>query len=200
MINLHTKALVKLKFFEVIYIILKLLPIESVQHSVLENISSGIKEIFGEIFEVQTAKEGLEVPKDAYNSSRKQYKSEAFLELAQKLPKHSRVDRILAVTNVDLYAHPLNFIFGQAQKPGKVALISIYRLNPRFYGQTFDEQLYKDRIVKEAVHELGHTLGLAHCKDIKCVMVFSNSIIEVDRKKKYFCEKCWSEVIKWKSK
>ena len=44
--------------------------------------------------------------------------------------------------------------------------------------------------VKEAVHELGHTRGLGHCADPRCVMAFSNSLADTDRKGKEFCARC----------
>jgi archaemetzincin len=44
--------------------------------------------------------------------------------------------------------------------------------------------------VKEAVHELGHTLGMEHCPDRSCVMYFSNSLADTDRKGEAYCSRC----------
>jgi len=46
------------------------------------------------------------------------------------------------------------------------------------------------RAVKEAVHELGHTFGLDHCSDPRCVMHFSNMLADTDRKGREFCPSC----------
>ncbi len=98
--------------------------------------------------------------------------------------------RVLGVTRVDLYTPDLNFVFGQAQLNGKFAVISIARLEPVFWGERPNSDLFRERILKEAVHELGHNYGLGHCPDRKCVMHFSNSIADTDIKGEGFCDKC----------
>jgi archaemetzincin len=82
----------------------------------------------------------------------------------------------------------MNYIFGEARLPGRVAIISTYRLK----GATGSggAELLPVRIVKEAVHELGHTLGLTHCNNPSCVMYFSNSLRDTDRKREDYCERC----------
>jgi archaemetzincin len=97
---------------------------------------------------------------------------------------------ILGVTGVDLTAPGLNFVFGLADPRGRAALISLARLYPEFYGQPRDPGLFKARAVKEAVHELGHLLGLGHCPDPACVMSFSNSLADTDKKGPGFCQDC----------
>ena len=99
-------------------------------------------------------------------------------------------EMILGVTGVDLTAPGLNFVFGLADPGSRVAVISLARLYPEFYGQPRDPGLFKARAVKEAVHELGHLLGLDHCPDPACVMAFSNSLADTDRKEPGFCLRC----------
>ena len=127
------------------------------------------------------------VPEYAYNETRGQYHSTTILKaLAAHVPKDAL--RLLAIANVDLYVPDLNFVFGEAAVDGRVCVISLYRLRPEFHGEPTDEPLFTERAVKEAVHELGHTFGLRHCPDPHCVMHFSNSIRDTDRKSSEFCE------------
>jgi archaemetzincin len=111
------------------------------------------------------------------------------------LKMNTYLDRVLGVTDVDLYAPSLNFVFGEAECPGDVALVSLFRLDPKFYDQK-DDLLLSQRTLKEAVHELGHTFGLRHCGSLDCVMFFSNSIYDTDRKQERFCTSCWDKVNK----
>ena len=119
------------------------------------------------------------IPEKAYNYARKQYESGYFLDLARRYPG----DRVLGVTDVDLYAEPLNFVFGQAEINGKPAVISLHRLKG-------EKEKYESRAVKEAIHELGHTMGLRHCDDPLCVMRFSNCLAETDLKGETYCDNC----------
>ena len=120
---------------------------------------------------------------------RSQYPGESFLAaLAAARPPGDSV--ILGVTGVDLTAPGLNFVFGLADPESRAAVISLARLYPEFYGQPRDPRRFKARTVKEAIHELGHLLGLGHCPHPGCVMSFSNSLVDTDRKGPGFCEPC----------
>jgi len=127
----------------------------------------------------------LPIPVHAYVKQRGQYLSTEFLALLPHKP-----GLVLGVTEVDLFVPGLNFVFGEAFLGGKVGVISLRRLRPEFYGEQPNTQLFHLRALKEAVHELGHAIGLHHCPDPKCVMHFSNSIVDTDHKEPDFCEKC----------
>lgn len=117
----------------------------------------------------------------SYNQQRRQYNAEILLDRVRLAPGRC----IVGVTNRDLYVEGLNFVFGLADSPGKAALISLHRLHA-----DIDEATFRARMVKEAVHELGHTRGLRHCADTRCVMAFSNSLADTDHKGKEFCPRC----------
>jgi len=74
-----------------------------------------------------------------------------------------------------------------------VALISITRLREDFYRRPDNPALVELRILKEAIHELGHTFGLKHC-DNQCIMRFSNHLGETDDKPPNFCKTCSNQL------
>jgi len=125
----------------------------------------------------------------AYNPARGQYHSTEILKrLLQDPPAESW--RILGVTDVDLFIPILTFVFGEAQLGDTGALVSTHRLRPEFYGMPNDPELLRVRLLKEALHELGHTLGLQHCPDYLCVMSASHSVERIDLKRAGFCRTC----------
>jgi len=126
----------------------------------------------------------------AYNHQRGQYNAEYILNELKKI----RGFRVVGVTLVDLYMPGLNFVFGAAELGGTAALISMNRLRPEFYGEPHDEKKFSERIIKEAVHEMGHTFSLKHCPRNYCVMHFSNTIYETDAKREKFCRFCKREL------
>jgi archaemetzincin len=98
--------------------------------------------------------------------------------------------RILGITARDLFIPMLTFVFGQAQLAGNAAVISLARLRQEFYGMPADPALLVARARKEALHEVGHTLGLVHCAQPGCAMALATNIGQLDRKGADFCGRC----------
>ena len=133
--------------------------------------------------------------RDFLDLHRNQYSSSAIIErLEQHLP--AAASNVLAVTGLDLYIPVLTFVFGEARLNGRCAVVSSYRLDNKFYGLPDDPALLQERLLKEAIHELGHTYGLFHCHNPECVMKSSTYVEEIDFKSSLFCDKCRDELVK----
>jgi archaemetzincin len=126
-------------------------------------------------------------PELAYDPSRGQYNSRILLA---QLLRDERADRVLGVAGVDLFIPVLTFVFGEAQLDGRAAVVSTQRLDNALYGLPADPDLLFERLVKEAVHELGHTFALLHCADGRCVMASSTYVEQIDLKGERFCDRC----------
>ncbi len=127
-------------------------------------------------------------PRYALDRTRGQYAAEAIITSMMDKREYAGNERILGVFDGDLYAPGLKFVFGEAG--AKATVIGLARLKQEFYGLPEDKPLFKRRASIEAVHELGHTYGLGHCKNHMCVMFFSNSLADTDRKGPEFCATC----------
>jgi archaemetzincin len=129
-------------------------------------------------------------PSFAYHPERGQYHSSEILDRLSRLDGNGGV--IVGVTAADLYIPILTFVFGEAQLGGNCAVVSYYRLRQQFYGLPPDDDLLRERLVKEAIHEAGHICGLTHCDGYECVMASSHSVEWLDLKGTDLCPRCRS--------
>jgi archaemetzincin len=123
----------------------------------------------------------------AYDKTRKQYHSTPILQtLSDNAPENCL--KIIGMTNFDLFIPILTHVYGEAQLGGKACMISTYRL----YDGPEPEKYAKinERIVKEAIHELGHTFSLRHCDSSSCIMHYCRAIQDVDMKSDQLCRYC----------
>jgi archaemetzincin len=152
----------------------------------LERLAAELGRIFGVHCHVE--QEPIET-EFAYDVTRGQYHSTSLLQrLAAGNAATGR--HLLGVCGSDLFVPILTFVFGEAQLAGQCAIVSLYRLREEFYGLPARLELEKERLLKVAVHELGHTLGLRHCTDWQCVMASAHSVERVDLKSAEFCPRC----------
>lgn len=130
----------------------------------------------------------LPVPSEAFDAERNQYNASMLLEQLRKTIPPGAL-KILGIIDKDIFSKGLNYVFGQAVLGGCCGIISLTRLRTGAQGRG-ESALFFERIEKEAVHELGHTFGLKHCPNPSCVMFFSSSIEDTDRKSTNFCPEC----------
>ncbi len=132
-------------------------------------------------------------PTFAYHPERGQFHSSEILAWLEKRAEPERW-RTLAVTDADLYIPILTFVFGEARLGPGAAIVSTHRLRQEFYGLPPDPNLLLQRLVRESIHELGHTLGLRHCEDYGCAMAGSPGIEWIDLKGSTLCDFCKTRV------
>jgi archaemetzincin len=127
----------------------------------------------------------------ALDPSRGQYEARRLLELLAALPEPGWV---LGVTDVDLFQPVLTFVIGEAYLDGRAAVVSTYRLSEERVGLPPDPELLYQRLLKEAVHEIGHCWGLVHCRNPDCVMYASAVAEDVDLKRAEPCRACLAKL------
>lgn len=98
--------------------------------------------------------------------------------------------KIIALVEEDLFIPLFTHVFGEARQNGRVALVSLYRLQLPVDGEAPPTQTVMERIAKIALHETGHLLNLLHCDDDRCLMHFSGRIEVLDRTPFNFCRYC----------
>lgn len=170
---------------------LHLLPIGQVESELLEWLAQALQEKFHLHSEI------LLPPLDptfALHAERQQYHSSEILGRMQHYV-HGNTWRLLGITQLDLYIPILTFVFGEAQLGGPAAVVSYRRLEQEFYGLPKNMNLLANRLLVEAVHELGHTLRLTHCQEYQCAMAPSHAVEWIDIKDSGFCEDCLARAL-----
>lgn len=121
-----------------------------------------------------------------WTSERSQLESNRIIDtLIERYPlaDDSAGEWVLALATADLRGGGRDFVFGEAALGGAWAVVSVARFG-------VPGQLLRERLLKEALHELGHLAGLRHCTDSRCVMRASIDVAEVDGKSALLCSFC----------
>ena len=167
---------------------LDLLPIANFDERLLREVAPALADTFH--VPCQVTKPRLD-PQFAFHRERQQYHSSEILQAMQAYADRG-ARRVLGIAGVDLYIPILTFVFGEAQMGGPCAVVSFHRLTQEFYGLPPDPELLTARLIKEAVHEIGHTLDLTHCGDYSCAMAPSHAVEWIDLKDAKLCRECQS--------
>jgi archaemetzincin len=170
-----------------------LLPVQTdLDCSILDKLTNDISREFENIKLTLDIRVELQTATDfpfSVNKRRNQWNSFKILEWLEKF-RPNKATKILGIFDIDAYTAGFDFVFGEAFYRGRVAAIYLSRLRQEFYGLESNPPLFYERLVKEAIHELGHVYGLRHCKNSRCVMHFSTSLLDIDTKRRSFCRDC----------
>lgn len=106
---------------------------------------------------------GIPLPSMAYYPARDRYRADSLLLYLSHFGTSDTI--LIGLTNKDISTTKDQIkdwgIMGLGKCPGNASIVSTYRLS----RTDQDNQLYK-----VALHELGHTQGLGHCKNRTCIM------------------------------
>ena len=177
--------------------IIHLLKIGDIDQEILIELEKNLTKVFKNYgMRVEILPEIIALEDIDFNFKRRQYDASRILDNINKFILNKHYFRILGIMDKDIYTKNHNFIFGTTRLLSKCALISIIRLRESFYielGLTHRKNKNKTdfdiNVLKEAIHELGHTFGLEHCVNY-CVMQFSNCLADTDNKPTKFCSSC----------
>jgi archaemetzincin len=161
-----------------------IVPVGTMEGESLKTIAEALV-VFGKKVKVG---HGLPEPDYAYDQQRKQAAAYPIIDQMQHHKEYHFHERVLGVVDRDLFVPGLNFVFGVASR--RVAIVSLTRLRQEYYDLPPDPGSFLLRVKTEAVHEMGHTYGLGHCINPRCVMFLSNTLADTDAKSATFCAAC----------
>jgi len=97
----------------------------------------------------------------------------------------SEHERVLILTDRDLFVPECETLFGYAAAHSNVAIVSTFYLR-----RDCDAARLRERLQNEIAHELAHLNGLQHCKTPGCLMHSVREAAELDGRAVAPCGKC----------
>lgn len=164
------------------------LAVGNVQRPLLAEVGATLTHTFGPASHLGPSQA---TPVYAFNKDRQQYHSTAVLRRLAQL-QQAALGPVVAVTDVDLFVPDAPFVFGEADRDARTAIVSLCRLGHGPDGRPAEPERLRRRLQAESIHELGHLLGLSHCQDARCAMFLSHKPSDSDRKHAGLCAACRS--------
>ena len=189
---------------------INILVLNDISRSILGYLQKNLTSIFSRPTAVS---KHVIVPTSFYKMEKGQYDGRKLLNfLTENLTLKEVKDINLAIFDRDLFTGNLDYVFGLATPFPRISVISTIRLHPHFEKDYFqkglkkrkigkfpllvrrltsnEKNLYYERILKESVHSIGHTMGLMHCSNARCIMAPSSLLEHIDKKELEFCLSC----------
>jgi archaemetzincin len=132
-----------------------------------------------------------DLPGKAYYKPRNRYRADKLLIDLD----HYSYSKVIGVTDQDISCTKGEVydwgVFGLGSMSGKTGVISSYRLR-RHKGSS---QEIKNRIESTILHELGHTYGLEHCPNQRCLMADAEGQLKPEQNlTPWLCNTCWKKI------
>jgi archaemetzincin len=165
--------------------VLYIQPLGKVDMSTISLVKSAVEQFYQYNCIVKPA---ADISTDILADSKTRYEANRILS------KYNSADNTLILTEQDIaIANPQRQvkewgIFGLGYQPGTTCVVSVFRLK-----QNASPQLFRQRLIKVCLHEIGHNFGLPHCTsgDKRCLMRDARGTIkEVDQAQVFLCAQC----------
>lgn len=165
---------------------LQLVPVGPVQGVFLKELEAPIAQVLG--VTAYLGKSLLAQPAFAFNKDRNQYHTTAIMRRLLTM-KDMGTPLIFGIADVDLFVPDSSFVYGEADRESHAAVMSVWRLRA-------EGDAWKRRTFVEAVHQVGHLVGLSYCEDARCAMFLASTITDAERRQLHLCNNCKNELAK----
>lgn len=166
--------------------LIAVVPLGKVEEEVLRIVADSLQGILRLPVDVWGA---IPIPEDAFMRMRNQYNAMAIIRYLAENHSDSSL-KVLGILDQDICNPIITYVFGEAYMGGRAAVMSSARLGASPSGEPVPREQFLDRVVKVALHEIGHTFNIPHCHTGRCVMRASNNLAELDDKLNYLCDYC----------
>lgn len=166
--------------------LITVVPLGSVADDLLRVVADSIQGLLRLPVDVHSV---VPLPEEAFMPPRRQYNAMALLKFLASDHANPSL-KVLGITAMDITNPILTYVFGEAYMDGGAAVMSYARLASTPSGDVIPWELFLDRVVKVAIHEIGHAFNLSHCHRGRCVMRSSHNLPQLDEKLNYLCDYC----------